>query len=143
MAPGVRDGLGLGEVELPDGVGVWDGVPDGGGLCDGLGVCEVVLCEGLGWLLLPEGVGAPVLADLAWVSLTADTTAADPSAHGECTVLAGAGTATAAASAGASAEPDNRNTPPVTATAARPARTIPIGTTALRWSTRQQPVPSS
>src|SRR5262245_24656559 len=91
MTPDVWDGLGLGEVALPDGLGVWDGLFDGLGVPVGLGVREDVLCDGLG-----------VWARPAWVSLTAENVATDPDAHGELADAAGAATA---ASTGVGAEP--------------------------------------
>lgn len=136
------DGLGLGELELPDGLGVSDGLF--------VGVGEDVLCDGLGdpdEVPLPEGVGRGVWAEPAWFSLTAEDTATDPEVQGEWADLATARNVAGAAIAGAGAEPgiskdpDHMNMPLVTKTAVRPASAILTGTAPLQLLTSQQPVP--
>lgn len=133
MTPGVGDGVGLGELD-----GELVGLPDGCVLGVPLGVDDVVLCDGVG---VSDGIcgvespgidGLPVWAPLAWLSSTAENTAADPAAQGEWENLACRAGTTDTASAVGNAEPDNKNIPPAIKTATRPARAILMGTAALR-----------
>jgi hypothetical protein len=106
------------------------------GLLEGLGLLErLALLEGLG---LWDGLGLwEGLADgdeLREASSLAEATATEPLPHGE---PAGR---LAEASAGAIAKPETRKDPAASAMAARPARMVPTGTTALRSSSRPGPV---
>ena len=140
-----RLGDGDGLVDLPgllDGAGLVDfvGLLDGAGLVDGLALLEeLALLVGLG---LPEGLGLPdglvpsFGLVLTLLNSVADTAAVLPPRHGECTRLV------EVARAGAAEKPHTRNAPPATAPTTRPARSIPLSTAVLRWSSRLGPVPA-